>query len=67
MLICLQVHCMSVIDHNYVGEFGVVYKAHLLTDEDVGFTAVAVKTLKGIETMHNYAIISKMLIIVGEA
>ena len=32
--------------HN-VGEFGVVYKAHLLTDQDVGFTAVAVKTLKG--------------------
>ena len=41
---------VCVIDHN-VGEFGVVYKAHLLTDQDVGFTAVAVKTLKGIETI----------------
>ena len=67
MLICLQVHCMCVIDHNYVGEFGVVYKAHLLTDEDVGFTAVAVKTLKGIETTTMLYIISKMIIIVGEA
>ena len=40
--------------HN-AGEFGVVYEAHLLTDQDVGFTAVAVKTLKGnkITTMQN--------------
>ena len=31
-----------------VGEFGVVYKAHLLTDQEGGLINVAVKTLKGI-------------------
>ena len=31
-----------------IGEFGVVYKAHLLTDKEDGLINVAVKTLKGI-------------------
>ena len=42
-----------------IGEFGVVYKAHLLSDLGGGLKTVAVKTLKGLflSTNNSYSFI----------
>ena len=53
-----------VIGLTFIGEFGVVYKAHLLQSKNGNdYTIVAVKTLKGIITcimhlMNNIALIT---------
>ena len=40
-------YCEQVILFNVIGEFGVVYKGHLVQEGGVVIETVAIKTLKG--------------------